>query len=449
MYHTQTTHTQNRTRGQGLTFYLLFILAACSSHVEPASDTTVPVHNTTIATLSPSSAAVPSVEASDSRATVSSSGHSIVSPDTDPSSEALSNEQPVYDTRTLTSIWTFDTGGDVRDSPIVDEQTVYIAAAETGIFALDTTTGEQLWNYRPSEGIWERSLGMIHQDAQTMLVVGLRDEMIAALDARTGQEIWRVALIGNVQRPALIDGDTVYVGTTFVGPNLDNDPRKHAWLYALSLSTGSIIWSFETENYLTVTPTLAQGTLYAGGSYYDPTLDVDEGGPMRIYARDAASGQEKWTVEGDAGLIKRIYATENFVYFLAYRDELVALDAATGETIWSYHTENWTPDFLLTGDGIYFGVGNGFMHAVDAQRGEQRWKTRLDIFRRPLEAPQLVDGMLYLAVAQQQIFALDAVTGTVAWVAEHSIPSREGLVVAEGQFYLVDTDGIVHVLAVQ
>ncbi len=353
-----------------------------------------------------------------------------------------SDDGPVFETRTLTPIWSFETGGDVNDSPRVDKQHVYLAAEGAGVFALNPDNGDEQWHYAPDEGVWGRSLAL----AGDALLVGVSGQQLVSLDTSTGQERWRTTLAGEVQRPPLVAGDTLYVGTTFVGPAMDSNPEEQAWVYALDVASGEEVWSFETGNYLMVTPTLDGATLYAGGSYYDPSRDVEEGGPMRIYALDAADGSEQWAVEGEAGLIKRLLTNDGLLHYLAYRDRFFTLDASTGEDVWSYHTENWTPDFLLADGVIYFGVGNGFMHAVDARTGEQIWKTRLDIFRRPLEAPTLVDGVLYLHVAQQQIFALDSESGEVLWVAEHAFASREGLVMADGQMYLVGTDGVLSVM---
>jgi eukaryotic-like serine/threonine-protein kinase len=416
--------------------FAFFALAACGSNIAPASEASATPIPPPTPTAAPAAAAAqaPTPDA-----------HAInpAMPPADAADATASDDGPVFETRTLTPLWSFATGGNVNDSPRVDKQHVYLAAEGAGIFALDPDNGDEQWHYAPDAGIWGRSLAL----AGDALLVGVSGQELVSLDTGTGQERWRIALVGEVQRPPLVVGDTLYVGTTFVGTDMDNDPEAQAWVYALDVASGEEVWAFETGNYLMVTPALDDGILYAGGSYYDPSRDVEEGGPMRIYALDAASGSEQWAVEHDSGLIKRLYASDGLLHYLAYQDRLFTLDTSTGEEVWSYHTENWTPDFLLADGVIYFGVGNGFMHAVDARSGEQLWKTRLGIFRRPLEAPTLVDGVLYLHVAQQQIFALDRESGEVLWVAEHAFASREGLVIAGGLMYLVGTDGVLSVMA--
>lgn len=442
----------------GLSLLTVLLLAACSTNVGPAQDApatpaTPPTPDTPATPATPA----PTVATQTSTPTLPAMPPDVHAPaqppapaaDPDPSATPAA---PDYATRTLTMRWSFAMSGDVNDSPRVDAQHVYLASEGVGVVALAPEDGSEQWWYTPEGGVWGRSLALAADAgpdaASGTLLVGLPGQVLASIDTRTGAERWRTTLVGEVQRPPLVVSDTVYVGTAFVGPGLTSQPEEQAWLYAINATSGEVVWAFETGNYLVVTPALDGDTLYAGGSYYDPAQDIAEGGPMRVYALDAASGTIRWTYEGDAGLIKRLHASDGLVAYLAYRDMLYTLDAETGAEGWTYHTANWTPDFLVADGVVYFGVGNGFLHAVDATSGAQRWKTRLDVFRRPIEAPLLVDGMLSMLVAQQQIFVLDAASGTLRYALEHEVASREGLVIAHGQMYLTGTDGVLYAAAV-
>jgi len=65
---------------------------------------------------------------------------------------------------------------------------------------------------------------------------------------------------------------------------LESDSHGNAKVFALNSSNGSERWSFESDNYILQKPFISEDVLHVGGSYYDPSQDVDEGGLMRIYA---------------------------------------------------------------------------------------------------------------------------------------------------------------------
>lgn len=352
--------------------------------------------------------------------------------------------QPTPNFLSLTELWAFDTDGTLNAGPLLNNGAVYIATKEGSLFALEAQTGLERWRYTPPEGIWERSPAL----AGELLAVGLPGQLLVGLEAQTGQEIWRATLVGDVQRPALVEGDTLYAGTAFVGPGLSNDPKQKAWLYALEAATGQTRWSLETDNYAVVTPAIFKDNLYAGGSYFDPANDIAEGGPMRIYALNATTGQTQWTIEGEAGFIKHLHAGAERLHYLAYQDKLFALETGAGQQAWEYNTENWSPNFTVAEGILYFGSANAFVHALAPLTGELLWKFNIEgTFNFPLEAPQRLGDILYFQTIQQEIYALDANTGALLWQARHEVPTREGLVIAGDQLYVAGRDGILHVFA--
>ncbi|MFQ5578148.1 MAG: PQQ-binding-like beta-propeller repeat protein [Anaerolineae bacterium] len=353
--------------------------------------------------------------------------------------------RPVHTAPSLTELWAFDTGGSVRARPLISNETIYVATRAGTLLALNLETGVEKWRYTPQEGIWARSPVLA---GSSLIIVGLPGQLLVGLDTKTGREIWRATLTGDAQRPPRVAGDTLYVGTTFVGPGLPSNPEQKAWLYALDTATGQERWSLETDNYLIVTPAIFNNTLYAGGSYYDPGQDVLEGGPMRIYALNSDTGQVQWITEGDAGLIKRLEADSARLYYLGYQDKLFALNAATGRPDWTYDTENWTPNFTISGHILYFGSANAFMHALDTGTGQSLWKFNIEgSFNFPLDAPQQVSDTLYFQTVRSQFYALDANSGNLLWQTQHNISNWVPPVIAADKIYIAGRDGVLHAFA--
>jgi outer membrane protein assembly factor BamB len=153
------------------------------------------------------------------------------------------------------------------------------------------------------------------------------------------------------------------------------------------------------------------------------------------------------------------------------QDKLTALDAQTGEELWSFFTEGpvRVPPAGHNGK-VYFCSDDGFLYCVDAQTGKLHWKLRGGPSsqhaignERIVSAwvarggPVVRDGTVYFAASIWPfmgtfIYAVDAEAGTVQWVNDstgsqyikqpHSAPSfagvaPQGVLVATDEMLLV------------
>ena len=164
----------------------------------------------------------------------------------------------------------------------------------------------QGWGYSPLDQInttnvqglkpaWSYSTGLTEAHQSPPLVndgrmfITTPQNHVIALDARTGELLWRYARelpedlfqLHPTNRGVALHGDTVYLAT------LD------AWLVALSAETGEVLWETQVEDYLngyymTLAPLAAEGRILVGVS----------GGEFGIRgfiaAFDAKTGKEAW-----------------------------------------------------------------------------------------------------------------------------------------------------------
>ena len=81
---------------------------------------------------------------------------------------------------------------------------------------------------------------------------------------------------------------------------------------------------------------------------------------------------------------------------------------------WSFPTGDRIVSSPVYNDGvIYFGGDDGYIYAVDASTGHQRWKRKTD---GPVPATPAIDGgTLYVGSYDGKFYALDARTGTLRW----------------------------------
>ncbi len=86
------------------------------------------------------------------------------------------------------------------------------------------------------------------------VVLGGRDRMVHALDAKTGKARWTYMTRARIDSSPAIAGGRVFVGS--------NDGR----LYALDLASGKVVWEHDEGAALSASPALAAGRIVIGST---------------------------------------------------------------------------------------------------------------------------------------------------------------------------------------
>lgn len=341
----------------------------------------------------------------------------------------------------LVMAWTYDTGGPINHPPLRIGDMVIAVAEKGALFALDGETGAVRWQYDPPQRIWDRA----YASNGRSLFIGIEGGRLVALDVETGKMQWEKELGIDTQVPPLVAGDVLYVSTTFVGPGLSNDPTGKARLFVLSAADGRTQWVFESDNYILQTPFLVGDDLYLAGLFDDPE-PVDEGGHTRLYALSVTEGTIHWTYESEDGFPKGVYATETAVSFIGYQDFANGIDAETGQLLWRKDTGNWVPTLAGVDNTIYFGSANTVVHALDMDDGHVIWQHNIEegTFNYILGMPIRINDELIFLSQHGDIIALNAHNGTLRWHFPTGITSRTGLSVSGNWVYIGDQEGTVY-----
>ncbi len=295
--------------------------------------------------------------------------------------------------------WTFSTG-QLRGheaAPLVIGSTMYVVTPHPNIlFALDLEQdGEMLWQYDP--GTDRAAKGVACCDvvnrgaayAEGMIFFNTLDAHTVAVDAETGEEVWKVKMgdidIGETMTMApLVVGDNVLVG------NSGGEFGVRGWIAALDVGSGDISWkAYSTGpddevliDHDTFRPfyeqdrgedlgvstwppnqwTIGGGNVW-GWISYDPELDLiyhGTGNPG-VWNPALRPGDNKWT----AGIFAR--------------------DAETGYARWAYQftphdehdydavMENVLVDLPIDGETrkvLIRPERNGFVYIMDRETGE-------------------------------------------------------------------------------
>lgn len=332
--------------------------------------------------------------------------------------------------------WHYAAGQPLTARVAAGQGLVLVAPGGAALVALAAADGQERWRYD----------GPVHPGSVLVtaerVFAGAPGGRLVALDTATGAVLWETALTGELIYPPALSAGALYLGTSFVGPGLTPQPERAGRLYAFRAADGAPRWELETGCYLLATPAVDGDLVVAGGSFPGPA--VDEGGHLRLLALRPADGQTVWRRDSTHGLLKSLVLDAQRVYYLAYWDQVFALDRATGDPQWTYDTENWSPGLTLADGRLYFGSDNAFVHALDAA-GERLWRIPLDgTFNAPRGAPLLAGDQLYFQGADRALYALDQATGALIWQTPPQAFSRVNLTLADGWLYLTGFDNVVY-----
>ena len=198
----------------------------------------------------------------------------------------------------------------------------------------------------------------------------------------------------------------------------------------------SLLWQYRTDNpgeLVIVSPTVADGVVYVGShdSY--------------VYALDAESGELLWSFE-TASDPKPPPLVADGVVLVQDLGNLYALDASTGELLWR---DDAVHDPLISDGTIYIPTSpssadfSSAVSAVDVASGEQLWTAEVSRSEFPLLFPLTLTGKNIYVSDYHAVHVLDATTGELAWSFSADSPDSPlqiPPVVSGGMVYLVEVE---------
>jgi outer membrane protein assembly factor BamB len=397
----------------------------------------------------------------------------------------------------LQPTWSFEYTGGAGFGPVTSQTAIvgdilYTQDTTSNVFALDKTTGEQLWTKTYDEGITSGGpSGVAVGYGIAVYVVG--NGGVAAVDAKTGEDKWQISLTGprgeGISMTPAIYNSTVYVSTVPGGSSEFYSGGQRGIFYALDLSSGRVLWYFDTTvDNLWNNPRANSG----GGLWHPPAIDADG----NLYLNVANPAPWPGTAEFPAGSSR---PGENL-----YTDSVVRLNKDTSGVDWYLKVKNYDLFDLdnqlspvlgdVDGRTLVFASGkHGYVLAADAQSGGQLWKTAVgkhqndemsadelpeddedpvEVFPGSLGGVEtniaFADGVVYAALlnasgmytkgaiasggtplneADGQLVALDAATGDIIWDVTFPSPQLAAATVVNDLVFTAGLDGVVHALS--
>jgi len=200
-------------------------------------------------------------------------------------------------------------------------------------------SGSRRWTVRVSEGSHPVNADPLLVDG--MIVVGSCDGHIYALDAGSGEVVWRIR-----------SGDCV-VADTVAGLDLLYTGDYNGQFVAFDRE-GMERWRFSTDGEIWFQPAVAEGLVVFGNGDY------------HVYALDAESGEERWRYRAGNRTLSDVVHYPGLFIVGSYDGCLYALAAETGEAVWRFCSKRELINPMLVDDSVIVGGDDGVLYALRA-----------------------------------------------------------------------------------
>jgi len=208
-------------------------------------------------------------------------------------------------------------------------------------------------------------------------------------------------------------------------------------LYALDRASGEPRWAFEMGG-SRGRPTVADGVVYTGDFNYRGDADEVEETDGRMFAVDAATGEERWRTTIDGNPVHAPAVRGELVLYGVRDVGVVALDRTTGEEAWRVrtgYTGAYRSGLAVDGGAAYLG-NDEHLFAVDLEAREIDWQTTAPA--TPVDLA-LGHGRVYYG-SGEGTRAVDRASGDPAWSTEATVWTTTGPAVGDEHVFVSQND---------
>ncbi|MBY6109557.1 outer membrane protein assembly factor BamB [Halomonas sp. DP1Y21-3] len=281
--------------------------------------------------------------------------------------------------------------------PALAGSTLFAADEEGLVEAFNTANGDTQWEAELESPI---SSGITAVDGDLFLAT--RNGEVVALDQRNGRVKWRTRVPSEVLAAPQPTTQLLIVqavdGTVTALDRLSGDRQ---WVFSANMPSLTLR--------STGTPTAIDQVTFAGFANGRLSI-IDNRSGQQISERTIAVATGMNDINRLVDLAGQpVLTPDGRLFVTSFNGRLVALNAQSGETLWStplssYHTP------VLVGETLYVVDEASRLIAFDANSGNELWRLE-DLYGRSVTAPAFADGRIVLGDAEGYVHFIDASSG--------------------------------------
>ena len=257
--------------------------------------------------------------------------------------------------KTGTIIWSFDSKAEILSEPSLntDDGFIYFTNAANTLFALEASTGKQIWNFNRQDTSQFSIRGVAKPVySNSTLIAAFSDGSVIQFKPTNGQIVWEQVLNKNKKfhdidtNPLIIDGQVLVAGY---------DDK----LYSLQLQTGQIQWKMPPGGYSELTS--------AKGLIFYPTTNSE------VLAIQKDTGKIAWKWSNGQQIAGGVQIYKDMVVFGESSGLVYFLNMTTGALVGKFEPGRGVFGSVLADEKknrIYFISNESNVYSLEA-----KWKS--------------------------------------------------------------------------
>ncbi|NWJ97388.1 MAG: serine/threonine-protein kinase [Chloroflexi bacterium] len=329
----------------------------------------------------------------------------VAAPAARPEELGLRNDTPV-----AKMVWSFGSEEEVRSSPVVNQNMVFIGSYDSNLYALDAKNGQFIWKAATNGGVAGTPCL-----AEQLIVVGSEDGSVYAFDQSRGQQQWVFRTTGPVRSSPRYQPPMIFFGS------------DDYHIYCVEARTGRQAWKARTWKPVRSSAVISAGKIFIGSD------------DSQLYALDGSNGNQvwKWRAQDEIRSSPAVY--DNKIFVGSMDSHIYCIDAQTSWPLWKHKTGGYVSSSpTVQNNKVYVGSVDGCLYCLEAKNGKLVWK--FNTGSQITSSPRVVEGVVYFGANDRNVYALDAENGNPKWYypTEGAVPSSPA--VANGIVYVGSID---------
>jgi outer membrane protein assembly factor BamB len=311
-------------------------------------------------------------------------------------------------------LWSYETGDSISSSPVVTPYyDVCVPSLDGYLYCFYGVDGTLRWT---------QQIGPDNSWRPNPIAAGLYKVVVGSADGylhcfstlfHDGALVWSTQIGGHIGE-LTISGDKLFVGTSGDHQYGSYETLPN-YLYAIDLSTGTILWSCQ----IGATKNDAQGGLQApavdAGKVFIGAHNVENGAGGHVYCLDEATGSLVW----DTYVLGKVYSSpvivDDHLFITTAEGYIKCLHKLTGDISWSRDLSDveLISSLACTAERIFVGTSDGKMLCVHENHGNLLWSYQTgDAIG---SSPAVTDGKVYFGSSDGYFYCLNMVDGSLIW----------------------------------